>query len=366
MNISKILSFNAFPSVNNTQQNNNNRTNFGLKMASPLAHDTVSFGATKKNVTDEDKKYGVNLKTAMEVHDEASVMQPKVSEFANKIWGKYLVTTMNSQNPIQKICDRCKSPLSIKEKSQCRHYNSKKEIFEKMTDLNGVKLVMRDASKHTVDKILMELVTPIKKGDVELIEIENKRPMIVKGKKKAELEKYDYASFEVLNELAKLQNEKNKTIKKCQNKEVRVDMNDFTETNYTAIHMLLRLKGEKRPFELTIMGADVSQLKDLDDKLFKILGKKDIDDKYAPIKKLVKPLTEDGNQELLEKFNQYRADAFLFQRNKAPSSYSLLKRPVHFLPLSEDLDPRLDLTELYKLMLRCDAKAEASKKETGE
>ena len=30
----------------------------------------------------------------------------------------------------------------------------------------------------------------------------------------------------------------------------------------------------------------------------------------------------------------------------------------HFLPMSEDLDPRLDLNELYKLMLRCDKAAE--------
>lgn len=361
MIISKILGFNFSPSVNNTQQNNN-RTNFGLKMVSPLAHDTVSFGATKKNVTNEDKKEGVNLQTAMEIHDEALEMQPKVRIFANKIWGKYLVTDMNPRNPIEKICDRCKSPLSIREKSRGRHLNNKKEVFEKMTDLNGMKLVMRDANKKTVDKMLMELITPIKKGEVELIEIENKRPMVVKGKKGADLTKYDYASEDVLDLIAQTQNRKNNTIKRSIGKEVRVDMNDFTESNYTAIHMLLRLRGEKRPFELTLMGTDVNQFKDLDDKLFKIVNNKDVEDKYAPIKKLVKPLTEDGNQEQLEMFNKYRADAFLFQRTKAPSSYSLKKRPVHFLPLSDDLDPRLDLTELYKLMVRCDAKTEAESK----
>ena len=128
--------------------------------------------------------------------------------------------------------------------------------------------------------------------------------------------------------------------------------------------MLLKLKGEKRPFEFTIMGADVSQLKDLDDKLFKILNGKDIDDKYAPIKKLVKPLTEDGNQDSLEKFNKYRGDAMIFQRMRAPSSYSLQNKNIHFLPMMEDLDPKLDLNELYKLMQRCDAKANSQENDT--
>lgn len=363
MNISKIMNF-GVSNIVNDRQANNNQSRFGLRMTAPLAHDTVSFGATKKNITNEDKKNGVNLKTAREIHDEASVMQPSVREFVNNVFGKYLVTPMNPQNAIIKICDRCKSPLSIQEKSQGRHLNSKKEVFEKMTDLNGAKLVMRVDDKKTIDKVLMELAAPIKKGDVELLEIENKRPSIVKGKKGDELQKYDYATETVLEDLAQVQNDKNDTTKRNRGKRVHIDMNDFTETNYTAIHMLLKLRGEERPFELTLMGADVSLLKDLDDKLFKILGNKDVEDKYEPIKKLVKPLTDDGNQELLDKFNKYRADAFIFQRNRAASSYALQKRPVHFLPLSEDLDPRLDLTELYKLMLRCDAKAEAESKKT--
>lgn len=351
MNISGVLGFSAV-NANNTRNNSNTR--FGLKMTAPLTCDTVSFGATKKNVTNEDKKYGVNLKTAKEVHNEALLMQPKVREFADKTWGKYLVTQDNPKNSILKIADRCKSPLSIKEKSETRHLNNKKEIFEKITDLNGMKLVMRDASKDAVDKVLMELVLPIRKGEVELIEIENKRPIATKYKQGAEARKYDYASYEILKGLERLQNQENKKTTKRKNKKVRVDMDDYTDTNYSAIHMLLRLKGEKRPFELTIMGADVNQLKDLDDKLFKILNGKDVEDKYKPIKKLVKPLTKEGNEDLLEKFNNYRADAFLFQRNKAPSSFAMQDKPVHFLPLSEDLDPRLDLTELYNLMIECD------------
>lgn len=354
MNISALLGLNATTVNANRQNSNNIRTNFGLKMASPLACDTVSFGATKKMLSEEDKTCGVNYQTAIQIHEEAFEMQPKVREFANKTWGKYLVTQMNQQNPILKICDRCKSPLSIKEKSETRHLDNKKIIFEKMTDLNGMKIVMRDASKPTVDKIVQELIQPIKKGEVELIEIENKRPIATKNKKGAEARKYDYASVDVLEDLAQIQNDKNNSTKRNHGKTVRVDLDDFTDMNYSAIHMLLKLKGEKRPFELTIMGSDVNQLKDLDDKLFKILNGKDVDDKYEPIKSLVAPLREDGNQDLLEKFNNYRADAFLFQRNKAASSFAFQDRPVHFLPLSEDLDPRLDLTELYNLMKECD------------
>ena len=46
---------------------------------------------------EEDKKYGVNLKTAMEVHDEASVMQPKVNEFVNKLGG-YVYSLLTKVN----------------------------------------------------------------------------------------------------------------------------------------------------------------------------------------------------------------------------------------------------------------------------
>ncbi len=62
-----------------------------------------------------------------------------------------------------------------------------------MTDINGVKIVMRNTSVEAVDKILSELKYPIINGDVELLEIENKRPMAVKGLKGKELTKYDYA-----------------------------------------------------------------------------------------------------------------------------------------------------------------------------
>ena len=41
---------------------------------------------------------------------------------------------------------------SIVEKSATREWNSKAEIFANMTDLNGIKIVMRDGSKKAVKK----------------------------------------------------------------------------------------------------------------------------------------------------------------------------------------------------------------------
>lgn len=359
MNIAKIINFSSFTTNNIQPKNSNYNTKFGLKMSAPLSCDTVSFGATRKELTEEDKTNGVNLSTAAQAREIALPMQAKARAFADKLWGKYLVTEMNPLNPVLKICDRCKSALSIKEKSQSRDFRTRQEVLEKMTDINGVKIVMRDSRMENVDKILGELRAPIMSGEIELLEIENKRPMAVKGLKGKELTKYDYASEALLNELAELQNAKNDTKQKTKGKKVRVDMDDFTEINYCAVHMLLRLKGEKRPFELTLMGSNISELKDLDDKLFKILKGKEVDPAYEPIKKLVKPLTQDGNQESLEKFNNYRAEAMLFQRKKAASSFAWKNNGTpYFLPMSEDLDPRLDLNELYKLMLRCDKAAE--------
>ena len=62
-----------------------------------------------------------------------------------------------------------------------------------------------------------------------------------------------------------------------------------------------------------------------------------------------------GYQQYLEKMNQYRGDAFLFQREKEPNAFvGALDTPPYFLPLKYNLPPVYDLNNLYRIMIECE------------
>ena len=354
MNIPQIMGLRLMSPF--TEQKQQRRTSsFGLTMAQPLLKDTVSFGATAKMLTS--RKDGVSLKAAREVYAITETMQPKIQKFLNELFGDLQVTQFKPQNPIYKISDRAKTPESIREKSATRQWNCRAEILDFMTDLNGAKIVMRDGSKKSVEKVLSRFIEPIKKGKIELIEIENKRPKVTQKLSNSKKSQYDYASIDFLEQLQRIQEDKWASMKLKEKRKVRTDMFDFTEVNYPAIHILFKLPGEERPFELMIMGKNVNAYKDLDDKLFKILNNKNIDKKYKPLVDVVSPLSEPGNKPLLELFNKYRGDAFLFQRAKKPTAFSESYEIEYFLPLTEDLPPQYDLNNLHRIMQECEAKA---------
>lgn len=355
MNIPKIMGLRLTSPFNERRQNQNITSSNGLTMAQPLLKDTVSFGATAKEL--KSRAFGVSLETARKVHKAALPMQEKVQAFMESTFGDMVATDLNPKNLIYKLLNRAKSPGSIEEKSATRQLNNKAEIMMFMTDLNGAKIVMRDGTKKSVQKVLKRLIEKIEDGTVELLEIENKRPIITDKFKRKKKEQYDYASIDFLEDMARTQEDKWAGQNLKEPRFVRIDFNDLTKVNYSAIHFLLKLPGEERPFELMVMGKDVNAYKDLDDKLFKILDNKNVDKKYQPLIDIIKPLNEPGNKELKEKFNKYRGDAFIFQREKTPSTYYPQNKVEYFLPLKYDLPPQYDLNNLNRIMLECEGKA---------
>lgn len=352
MNISQIMGFRFTPEQKINKKTNQPESKFGLKMQSPITQDTVSFGATEKMLTS--RSYGISLGVARAVSKSAEPMQVKVRKFLNDTFGDLLVTELNPMNPIYAIKDRIKTPGSIVEKSATRQLNSKSEVLDFMTDLNGAKIVMRDARKKVVEKILTRLIKPIEKGEIELLEIENKRPIVTRTLKRNKKEQYDYAGIDLLESLQRLQEDKWAKSDIKEKRLVRFDMNDYTKINYTAIHFLFRLPGENRPFELMLMGKDVNSLKHLDDLLFKILNNKNVDKKYKPLVDIVSKLKESGNKTILDKFNQYRGEAFLFQRDKEPNTFAYNSDFDYFLPLRQNIPPIYDLNNLNRIMHECE------------
>ena len=354
MNVSQIIGMRFSNPLSERKTQKNKVSNFGLTMASPLLKDTVSFKSGAKEL--QSRAFGVSLNTAKRVHEAAKPMQKKVNAFMEETFGDLLATDLNPKNIIYKLMNRVKSAASIEEKSATRQYNSKAEILDFMTDLNGAKIVMRDGGKKNVEKVLTRLIKQIESGAIELLEIENKRPIATLNLKRKKKEQYDYASIEFLENLARIQEDKWVRQGFKDDRRVRFD-NDLTKVNYSAIHLLLKLRGESRPFELMIMGKDVNAYKELDDKLFKMLDNKNVDKKYQPLIDIIKALNEPCNKELKEKFNKYRGDAFIFQREKDPSTYYVQNTVEYFLPLKYDLPPQYDLNNLYRIMPECEKQA---------
>lgn len=386
MNILAVNSL-QFDNKKNWQLKSMSAPRFGLVMAKPLQQDTVSFGATAKKLTSRGD--GVSLKTAKKIHNVADELQEEIVEFVNKFFKDLIVTEDKPNNLIEYIKGRTKSPESIVEKSATRNWNNMADIFTNMTDLNGIKIVLRDGSKANVKQILKRFEKALSQGVLICSEVENKRPSAAKKLKSKIADKWDYATFETLDDFRKV-------AEKESGKEINFNYIDYTDANYTAIHFLFRFPGQKRSFEVQLMGRNVATFKDMDDVIFKILNNKNVDKAYQPMVDLLKPLKVEDDIEYLklasdqlkdvieklkdekispqikellqnrqialkenidktkkkiqisELFNKYRCEAFLFQREKAASSFSRNKKE-YFLPLKYDIPEEYDFNHLYEL-----------------
>lgn len=407
---------------------------FGLTMAQPLSNDTVSFG----NKMLQTRALGLNRDAAIKAHKVADDMQGEIEKFIEGLFSEYL--PKNSKKPlIAYVSGRAKEAASIQEKSAVLESNgipasSVADVLRYMTDLNGTKAVMVDGTRVSTNRVLNLLLKRIQAGIVYLEEVEVKRPAAAKNLRGKDKYKYDYEEPSKLAQFVR-------DAEEAMGTSVNFPEAAYTEANYSAIHMLLRLPGQKRAFEFQLMGYNVAAFKDLDDILFKILNNKNVDPEYQPIvdilqtilltreekdilkyakvqDKLEKLKIDQGEQRLLfnriameenlvkdtdspeyqakiksllkskdiqskdlsillehaeyainyadkeaikalkqkaekqERFAAYRAQAFLYQREKKVSSFGS-DAPEYFLPLSVDLPPKFDLNHLYKIYLEC-------------
>lgn len=343
MNIFAINSFQTNPYYKKQEKLFKNEKTFGLTMSKPLMHDTVSFKAlTDKNMNI--KNLSIPIRDAITAHKEVAALQDEITNFFVSLFKPYIASKKNPLNPIEDVRGRAKGHLSIWEKAKTRGFRNLDEVYKYMTDLNGVKCVLRDSSYYGANIALNVLMDAIKNRAIILEEIEVKRPIYAKELKKKEWDKYDYVKPIVIRKFVKAAEE-------ISGKKVNYNEEpDYTESNYPAIHFLFRFPGQKRVFEFQLMGHDVSVYKGMDDLFFKILNNKKIDKEFKPIEKLIKPLMKEGNEEYLEKFNDYRARSFIFQREKEPAT-SVENSTEFFLPLKKDIPYRELLTksELQKL-----------------
>ncbi len=357
MNIPSITGFKLLPQNSEIRkQNADNRSLFGLRMASPLNIDTVSFTGTPKGA---DKAWEVSKITAKSVRKKLQAPANRVFRFVENTFNDLVANEKYPKNPLTEISCRLKSETSIAEKTGSRKWVNADEIVKHMTDLIGAKLVLRDSNKAKVDAVLDRFIPLIKSGKLELLEIENKRPIEIKGLEGSQAAQYDYASLEFLKKMTQIQNDIWKKGGKKQKVKTRLE-DDFTDANYCAIHFLFRLPG-KTPatFELQVLGNNVNEAKHIDDIVWKKLNGKNSADSNPDFDKLFEPFVnkkffaeEPNAKEIVDeakaKFNKYRSEVFLVQRKKEPLPFSKRKKTEVFSPLMYKLFPS-DIEIKYKL-----------------
>ena len=373
MNILAINQFNITPQK--IRDNNITMPRFGLRLAQPLQKDTVTFGSspTVKKLATKAKGVGIPMRDAITMHLEAATRQPEINKHFIKLFAPITVSKLKPLNPVEEVRGRAKGALSIWEKAKTRGWNSLTEATENMTDPNGIKCVLRDGSPKGAKQALKILLSDIESGLI-LEEVEVKRPLVAKKLTKFDKEKYDYVPSEYLKKFVK------DAEKAMDGKKVAHLEPCYTDCNYSAIHFLVRFPAGKT-IELQLMGHDVSVYKALDDLFYKIIDNKAVEDEFAPIRMLIEPLKDEKHAAYLEKFNKYRADSFLFQREKEPV-LTEERGAEYFMPLKyhipyQDLIPPkfykklvdeygivgnpYDFNNIYKIYKVCRPKADAAR-----
>ena len=103
----------------------------------------------------------------------------------------------------------------------------------------------------------------------------------------------------------------------------------------------------------------LSRSKDYKEKDLELLFEDSIYELMISDTEMVKELKRKSEQ--FEKFKSYRAQAFLFQRDKKTINDGPVENE-YFLPLSEDLPHDFDLNNLHKIFLQCREKLEKTNK----
>ena len=309
----------------------------------PLSRDTVSFGATKKEIWNDEQDgniYGISEKDAREIQKEAVAPAKYLDIKLNEILGDLVKPAKNadtSQYPIQEIKTRIKDDYSIVEKSKTRKWNSKEEVTKNMTDIVGARIIMADTTKEKVDRVIDRITNAVEKNQIKILEIENYRPDPEENEYGAIIKTYDYASSASLKRLKLACDEAN-------NSSIR-KVDEDMPSGYMAIHMLVQLPNGYTG-EIQILGEEVERLKDVEDMAFKVKNGKHLK-KYPNVEKSIKVLANRDDVILRKEFNRYTRDAYLYQREKELQK-GRGRIDKRFLSIPVYLPKNLDFNEIEK------------------
>lgn len=320
-------------------------TNVSYGNLAPLAKDTISFGAGKKDM--DDVTDGINLNTAKMIYKEAELTQRYLNNQLDKILGD-LVRPPHGQGahskPILEIRKRTKSPKSIVEKSATRKLRNVDEVKRGMTDIVGARIVMADTSRQAVDSVLNKITDAVQNDRLKIVEIENYRPEPEINSLGNIVRTYDYGSPLALKNLKEACDEKSdSSIKK---------VDEDRSSGYMAIHLLVKLPNGFTG-EIQIIGPEVEKLKDVEDFSFKVKNGKHLDKKFASVEKMLKPLADKDDTILQKEHNKYTRNAFLRQRDIEQGFLTRKKNDKQFLTVPDYMSDDLDFNNIAAEIQKC-------------
>ncbi len=318
-----------------TGSNNSLNPNVSYKNLNQPAKDTVSFSGGEKIL--KTKTHEITYDLAKKVYNNANEDLINIKWVLKKYLKPLIATNTTPENPIcpEKIGlkYRIKGPESIREKATSRGITRMKDLVL-IGDIIGARVILRDAKKNSVEKILKQLSTAVRNGDLKLVEVENHYPV----------PEASYATEKALKAIAK---EANLPV-----------ITEETKSGYRAIHLTAKTKHGYHA-EIQIMGRDVEDLKEIEDICYKIRCKKGVPAKYRLIEEEVKPAIESLSKPNEKLYMRYINDSYDFAAKLPPRKINSRKKQ-EYIPIPYFLPKALDFLHLAQMKEVCDKLAKVA------
>ncbi len=259
-------------------------------------------------------------------------------------------------HPVFSLEFRTKSANSIREKASQKYLHTKEGVVSNLHDLVGARIIMGNAQKGCIDKVIDQIIECVRDRKLKIIEVENHIPTD---------KKYQYVSQTKLRKLAQLSSDLYGIIVP--------ERITRRENGYMGVHLMLAFP-DGLFGEIQILGYDVALFKELEDIPYKILQGKSTKKKYAEIARVLSPMLPIGEDltsadnieraKLKKEFIAYTTAAYKYEREK-PTAYLSIDTVPHFLSIDEfskmykrklHLTPDMDFNNLYKLKMAADYK----------
>lgn len=363
--------------VNNQQTRFSNFSGANLK---PLAADTVSFSGTL-----EQKIAIGGLESARNLNTNAQYTANYFEQVFKDDFNALVYDEQNNPDGIIKpIKGRVKTPESIEEKVAKKHEyslipeNYEKHHFcprntlhikDKVRDIIGARIVMRDSSKSSTQKIVDALCKTIVEKKLIVTQIENIISDVPGDR--------SYFSREQLNQIKEAANKIRvenglEALKEEGNKEDREYRIETRNSGYAALHMHFDLTNVGRTIpernyyaELQIIGADVEMLKEIEDFCYKLNDPgKEIKAghfAYKPFETFYREALA-SKENSKENFAEYTKKAFVIQRKRKttrvvqdnPANWTYIYPTLKECGMEDKLSPNLDFNILARIKRDCD------------
>lgn len=320
MNILSINNFNIKAPLFSTKQEQNNRSFFGLKLASPLQKDTVSFQAGKAKViktkpfaentiartkkTAGDLKDGINNIQAIQLRlMHVNVFEKNERLFRNK-GARYLSTA--EKKGLVTLKSRLKSEFSIIQKTASLGIgdDSNEDIAKQINDIPGHSYIIEDPRGYAA--VIKDLSDMVKHGEIN--------PVLVKYHKLPD----EYKKGKLINTFDSLNPATSAKLRKTIFDVKGTDLWNISpsKSGYSGLHIITK-NAEGKFSEVQIKVRSIADLKDVEDLFYKAINGKKLDPKYAVLEAIIRPLRPANIEHLTEEekmlqkaLNKYSIEAY--------------------------------------------------------